>query len=64
MEHLSKRQAIEALEYVHDLLDRDKEEEMRRTLQAIIRIFAENQITAKQLNHAPGQNLPYIPPAL
>lgn len=64
MEHLSNRQAIETLEYVHGLLDRDKEEEMRRSLQAIIRIFAENQIIAKQLDHAPRQSLPYIPPAL
>ncbi len=64
MEHLSRRQAIETLEYVHDLLDRKKDEDVRRTLQNIINLFRTKEMFKEHLRQTVKANRTYVPPAL
>ena len=64
MKNINSKQAIETLEYVHELLDRNKDEEMRRTLQEIIHIFRTKEILRLHLRQTSKANLSYIPPGL
>ena len=64
MMNISSKQAIETLEYVHELLDRNKDEEKRRTLQEIIHIFRKEEVSRLRLRQTSKANLTYIPPGL